>query len=137
MTMDAMRLFRSGPVTLGVANGADRLDVIVMVGAVAQVVVVFVSTFTFGPDMPAINAREFIRMFPPPSSYFNIDAAARLLLVSVPRRDGGRSRCGRAHIRNRRILSHQRIPPSVETRTKPMKRKEAGTDRNSIQRETR
>jgi hypothetical protein len=62
------------------ARPADRLDVVMMRGGVAEVVVVFVCL------LPAVRARQRIRTRPSSETDLDVNSLARLDLVAVARR---------------------------------------------------
>ncbi|MPV69418.1 hypothetical protein GD429_27155 [Burkholderia sp. BE17] len=67
------------------AQRAHGLHVEVMLGRVAEVVVILVSPLADRVDVTAIGAGQIVGVWPPAGSYFDIDSLASLHLVTVAR----------------------------------------------------
>ena len=86
MPTEAMSLVGLRTIAGGMANSADRFDIVMMLWSIAFVVVVFVASFAFFPDMAAVNTRQRIRMWPISCFHLNIDSLPRLLFITISRR---------------------------------------------------
>lgn len=86
VAVNAMSLRLSEAVALRVAERADRLNVAVMFGIIAFVMIVFVATLTFTPDVAAIDARNRIWMRSTSRANLDVDPLSCLLFVTVSRR---------------------------------------------------
>ncbi|MGZ2484343.1 hypothetical protein ACVITL_002866 [Rhizobium pisi] len=103
MAVDAVGFLRFA-ITLRMAHRANWLDVVVMLGGVAFVVIVLVPPLAWRPDVAAICTRKFVRMLDATGTDFQVDLLTGLALVSGSWREwvgaGARPRdCG--------VLSHQ------------------------------
>lgn len=66
-------------------DGAKRLYVIVVLGGIAEEVVVLMPTFALLPYMTAINARQGVRVRASTRPHLDVDALTGLLMVTVTR----------------------------------------------------
>lgn len=83
VTVDAMGLFELRVIAMRMTDRANRLDVLVMFGGVAEEMVILVPPLSLGPDVPAIGARKLVRMRDMTLPNFGRDTLARLYLVTI------------------------------------------------------
>lgn len=100
--------------TLPVARRADSLDVSVVLGRVAKVVVVLMTATTVRPLVAAVRARDRVWVRPVPSPHFDVDPLAGLQLVAVAWWCWSRSGLARD-----RIHAEWHVTPSVRSRVRP------------------
>jgi len=70
---------------LAMAKRADGLYVAVVFPGVALVVVVLMTSLTHRPDVPAVGARQGVRVGPTPSADLDVDSLTGLNPVTVAR----------------------------------------------------
>lgn len=83
MPVYAMGLVRLLAVAAGVAGRAHCLDVVMMAGLIAEMMVVLVPALTFRPYVAAVSARQIVGVMSPPSPDLYVDPLSRLLLVPI------------------------------------------------------
>ncbi|KVP48439.1 hypothetical protein [Burkholderia ubonensis] len=83
---DAVRLIRASTVALRMAEGAYGLHVEMVLGGVAEVLVVFVPALPESEDVTAVGAGPVVRVRPPAAAHFYVDALVLLTHVAVTRR---------------------------------------------------
>lgn len=80
----SLRLFSA--ITSGMAQRANRLDIIMMRRRISLVVIVFVPALALAPDVAAIDTGQCVRMWTTPPLHLDIDALPCLLFVAIARR---------------------------------------------------
>lgn len=73
-------------------------DVGVVLGGVAEVVIVFVAALTFAPHVAAVDARELVRVRASAGADVDVHALAGLRPVPIPRRSRGGAGAARARV---------------------------------------